>query len=201
MRAILLAVAFVMLLTPLAAVAQDESMLPPNFREMLKEENRNLRLPNDTDQDLRELLHTILMVRLSQALELSDEQTLALSKRAGSYKDELAEMKWQIAGAKHDLRVAVTRGESDEVVEKKLEDCLMQEEAIADLLRAMITESRKDLTVEQAAKFYLFVGDFENEMRDLIDRASQRAALKRTMEAQPAVRNEPASIARPGQQH
>lgn len=200
MRLLAFTTAALLVLIPFASFAQDESFLPPNFRQMLEDENRNLPLP-DEDQDLRELLQTILMIRLSQTLELSDEQILALSKRTGTYKDQLAEMKWQIAGARQELRAAVKRGEAEKIIEAKLEDCLMQEEAIADLLRTVITESRKQLTVEQAAKFYLFVGDFEHEMGSLVERARQNAALKRTQEQNrpPAVRNEPARIVRPGQ--
>lgn len=156
---------------PFAAFSQDEERMPPGFRTMLEEENQNLPLREMRDRDLHELLQTILMVRLAQSVELTDEQILEFSKRVGTFKDQLHEMKWQIAASRESLRNSVEIKDPDAIVSRKLEDCLLQELAITDLLRKLVHESRKDLTEVQAAKFYLFLGDFEQEMRLLVDRA------------------------------
>ncbi len=193
-------------LLPVQAIAQEEERMPPEFRRVLEEETRALTLPEMKDRNLHEMVEAILMLRLSQALDLSREQILALSERVGIYKDQLHEMKWQIGAARADLRDAVDSGEPDPVISQRLEDCLMQEEAIADLLRKVITESRKDLSAEQAAKFYLFVGDFENEMRELVRRAVKSGAMKQSMEQErvdralgppPAIRNKSEAEAAP----
>ena len=159
---------------PFAAFSQDEERMPPGFRTMLEEENQNLPLREMRDRDLHELLQTILMVRLAQSVELTDEKVVEFSKRVGSFKDQLHEMKWQIAASRETLRDAVECKEPDPVLRQKLDDCLLQELAITDLLRKLIRESQKDLTDVQAAKFYLFLGDFEQEMRRLVERAYKR---------------------------
>ena len=161
---------------PFAAFGQDEERMPAGFRTMLEEENQNLPLREMRDRNLHELLQTILMVRLAQSVELTDEQILEFSKRVGSFKDQLHEMKWQIAASRETLRDAVQYKEPDAIVRRKLDDCLLQELAITDLLRKLVHESRKDLTDVQAAKFYLFLGDFEQEMRRLVERAFKRQA-------------------------
>ena len=193
--------AVVVCLFPVAVLGQDEERMPPEFRRVLEEESRNLTLPETEDSDLHAMVEAILMLRLSQALELSDEQILALTKRVGTYKDQLHEMKWQIGASRADLRDAVRQGKPEPIVEKHLEDCLMQEEAIADLLRKMVTECRRDLSTEHAAKLYLFVGDFEDEMRRLVQRAVKSATMKQTRERErveravgppPAIREEDA---------
>ena len=161
---------------PFAAFSQDEERMPPGFRTMLEEENRNLPLREMRDRDLHELLQTILMVRLAQSVELTDEKVVEFSKRVGSFKDQLHEMKWQIAASRETLRDAVECKDPDAVIRQKLDDCLLQELAITDLLRKLVHESRKDLTDVQAAKFYLFLGDFEQEMRRLVERAFKSQA-------------------------
>lgn len=170
-RNVILVTCAVLCAMPFAAFSQNEDRLPSGFRTILEEENRNLPLREMRDRDLHELLETILMVRLAQSVELTDEQIIEFSKRVGTFKDQLHEMKWQIAASRESLRDSVECKDPEAIVSRKLEDCLLQELAITDLLRKLVHESRKDLTEVQTAKFYLFLGDFEQEMRKLVERA------------------------------
>lgn len=123
------------------------------------------------DQDLRQLLERILILRLRNSLELSDEQLHALSRRVGTFKERLTVMKFQRGGAREQLRDCLDEGLGEEQINVRLMALLRQEKAIAELLNEMIREAAKDLTVSQTAKLYLFVGDFETFMSDLIERA------------------------------
>ena len=69
-------------------------------------------------------------------------------------------------------------GEDDIAVEQKLEKLLKLDITIAQLIEQMIDEAKNDLTTEQAAKFYLFIEDFEHELSRMIDKARELAQAK-----------------------
>jgi len=121
------------------------------------------------DSDMVALFDGLLMAQLSRALELTAEETILLFRCVGSYKDQLHEMKWQVGGARAALRGALDRGTPDAEIEKALEDLLLQEEAVADLVGLMVTEAQKDVSLAQSARLYLFVGDFEDYVRRLLN--------------------------------
>lgn len=156
----------------LQALAQDPSNSDElqTFRELMEDEAGDAAVSAD-DQDLRQLLERILILRLRKSLELSDEQLHALSRRVGTFKERLTAMKFQRGGAREQLRDCLDEGLGDEQINVRLDALLRQEKSIAELLHEMIREAAKDLTVSQTAKLYLFVGDFETFMTKLIERA------------------------------
>lgn len=123
------------------------------------------------ERDLHQLVEQIHVLRLRKAVELSDEQLQALAHRLGSFKNQLTVLKYQRGTAREQLRDELDLGLPEDEIKGKLEALLGQEVAIAELLHQMVREAGKDLTVAQTAKLYLFMGDFEDFMRDLIERA------------------------------
>lgn len=123
------------------------------------------------ERDLHQLVERIRVLRLIKAVDLSDEKLQALSQRLGRFKDQLAVAKGRRSANREELRDCLDRGLPEDQVKPKLEALLGGEKAIADIHHDMIREAGKDLTVAQTAKLYLFVGDFDDFIRDLILRA------------------------------
>ena len=48
---------------------------------------------------------------------------------------------------------------------------LLREEAIVDLIQSFVTEAQKDLSVHRTGQLFLFLGEFEQEVIDLIERS------------------------------
>ena len=145
-------------------------------------------LPHEAaDAGMVDLFDGLLMAMLSQALELSPEEAVVLFRRIGTYKDQLHELKWQIGNARADLRSSLEAGAPNVVVERRLGDLLLQERAVAELIRRLVTEARKDVGLAKSARLYLFVGDFEQYVIRLLHRAGAVSARYQTrlLEPQP----------------
>lgn len=142
------------------------------LRNLVTQETRKLDIADEDHEDIIDLVDAWMMVRMAAELELNPEETVRLFQHAGTYKDQLHQMKWQIGAARGGLRMSLDSA-ADPEIDRQLEDLLLQEEAVADLVRVFITEARKDVSIAQAAQLFLFLGDFENEILDLISRANQ----------------------------
>jgi hypothetical protein len=141
------------------------------FRAMLAEETRGLDINNPEEKNIIELVDAWLMVRLSSELELTTKETVQLFKRVGTHKDYLQQMKWQMNDARLALRLAARDGIEDDLIERQLEDMLLQEEAVSELVESFVTEAQKDISTHRAAQMFLFIDDFEQEVVDLIQRS------------------------------
>lgn len=142
------------------------------FEDLVQQENRDVPLADYADQGVISLVDALLMVRLSQALDLSSEESVKLFARVGPYKDQLHELKWQIGGNRDILRKAIAAGAPDEEIQKQLDDLLLEEKAVADLVGDFVLGAQDDVTIAQSAKLYLFLGDFETYIVNLLERAN-----------------------------
>ncbi len=125
------------------------------------------------ESDMVALFDGLLMAQLARALDLAPEETIALFHRVGTYKDQLHELKWQVSEGRFALESALKRGVPSAAIEEMLEDLLLQEEAVAELIRLLVTESQKDVSFAKSAHLYLFVGDFEDYVSRLFQRAEE----------------------------
>jgi len=143
---------------------------------MIKEETRGLDINDPDEKNIIELVDAWLMVRLSSELDLTTVETVRLFKRVGTHKDQLQKMKWQMGEARLALRIAARDNFDPDVIEEQLEDMLLQEEAVVDLVKSFVTEAQKDISIHRAAQLFLFLGDFEQEVVDLIERSIVRSS-------------------------
>lgn len=125
-------------------------------------------------QDAREVMETIMIVRLSRELELTDEQSVLLVRHVSEFKDRIREIKEERKETLRGLRQALKSGAEDHALQQKLDAVVQLDHAAVDLTRNMVEEAGRDLTVAQKAKLYVFLGDFEREMRHLVQRAKMR---------------------------
>ena len=139
------------------------------FQEMLRAQNRDVALSDVAGEDVIKLVDALLVVRLAQALDINKEETVRLFAHIGKTKDQLHELKWQIGHNRMLLREAITDGAPNDQLQKRLDDLLIEEKAVANLVREFVEGAGKDVTVAQSAKLYLFLGDFEAYIVGLLE--------------------------------
>lgn len=167
-------------LDPSDSVAAPEDERIPNqnqFVDMVRRDNQDARLQEYADDDVVALVDALLMLRLTERLGLTSNETAALFKRVGDHKDQLQRLKWLIGEKRGQLRTAIDAGDPDGEIRERVEDLLLQEEAVARIVNMFVQESREDLTVRQAADLYLFLGDFEEYIVGLLGRANTTGAV------------------------
>lgn len=125
------------------------------------------------NQDVRELIETVKMVRLTKELGLTQEQTVILVKQYNEYKERLEKLNQRRQERLRDLKDAVHSDNNDRI-EAALKALIGQDAEIADARRTAFNEVGKELTIKQKAKLYVFLQEFDQDMRRLIQRARER---------------------------
>jgi uncharacterized protein (UPF0335 family) len=122
----------------------------------------------------RDNITTLLLLRMTRALELSEEQTVKIYPFFTRIEKEKAEINKQIRKYMQDLRMNLRAEDPDQ---KALEDIIQALKNLRDALKSKDAEVEKhleeNLTVVQQAKYLIFMPVFLRELRDNVDRARQ----------------------------
>lgn len=146
------------------------------FRALVEQKMTGLDIQDREQKNIIELVDAWLVVRLKLELELTPEETVLLFAKVGTHKDQLHEMKWLIADARSELRNAILAEEDDSLIQGMLDDMLLREQAVVGLVKSFIGESQKSISIARSAQLFLFLGEFELEVIDLIEVASSMNA-------------------------
>ncbi len=125
-------------------------------------------------QDVRELVETVMLARMSRELELDDEQAVLLIRRFEDTKERIAELSEERSEAMEELRASIRDEEAEGVIGEKFERLVGLDTELAEAKLKAVTEVGEGFTVTQRAKLYVFVQEFDGEMRGLVDRARKR---------------------------
>lgn len=128
------------------------------------------------DRDVHELVETVMMVRLGKAVQLTDEQTVAVAQSFQEYRKQIHE-RYQARRAMHDaLRTKLDEGAPETDIRAALDPLLRFDEDIAKLRREGFEAAAKagGLSALQEARLYWFLEDFEDNMRKMVMRARER---------------------------
>ena len=126
------------------------------------------------EDDVRTLVETVRMVRLSQELGLTDEQTVVLVRQYNEIKEETARMHKERQEHTRQLRELVAASASDDEIEAKLAELIEIDKRVQMMRFDVFERAAPALTATQKAKLYMFMGDFERHMRLMIERARER---------------------------
>ncbi|MBI5094376.1 MAG: hypothetical protein HZB26_18310 [Candidatus Hydrogenedentes bacterium] len=127
------------------------------------------------DKELREMVETVMMAKLSTRLGLSDEQAFQLVRQRSKVRDETQMLAKERREKLKALEAAVKAEKPDDAdVNAKLDELMGIDEKIASIRRRAFDEAGKNLTGVQRAKLYTFINEFENDMRQLVNRARER---------------------------
>ncbi len=150
--------------------APDEDNGFSAFQRMLRQQNDDVPLSQAAGEDVIKLVDALLVVRLAQALDIDKQETVRLFAHVGQVKDQLHELKWQIGKDRGILRNSILMNAPEDDIQKQLDDLLIEEKAVAGLVRDFVEGADKDISTSQSAKLYLFLGDFEAYIVDLLER-------------------------------
>ncbi|MCC6155549.1 MAG: hypothetical protein IT367_17400 [Candidatus Hydrogenedentes bacterium] len=124
------------------------------------------------EDELREMVSTILMVRVSRNLDLTDEQTVVLVKHMQEMRDELSKLYEARDAAMTSLRESLdNEATTDDAVDAKLKELMGIEEKRASAKREAFEKLSAGLTTKQKGKLFVTLQDFEMQMRKMMSRA------------------------------
>ena len=133
----------------------------------------------------RKLLEEVLMARLTRELALDEEQTVLMVRHLAEFRDNMAALRRERMVLSRNLRQAVREGKDEEAIAKVLEEVVAHEEKAAEARREIVDFDGFELTTWQKAKLYLFIVDFESDMRRLLKQAQERRFGRGQKPAQP----------------
>jgi len=128
---------------------------------------------NWEDREVRALIEAVRMVRLSRQLGLDDEQTVLLMRRYEELKETIGNYSKERAEVLRNLRDLVARNAADDEIKQALDRLKELDRAILEAKLSALDNAGADLTPAQQAKLYVFMQDFEQDMRRLVERARQ----------------------------
>jgi len=132
------------------------------------------RFEHHPDEGTREMLEQVLMARLSKELALDDEQTVLLVRRFAEQRERMRDLRAQRGELVRELKAAVRTSKDGPSIEARLEAVIAQDQQIAAAQKDSLDLLGGDLTAWQRARLYLFIGEFQNEMRQLLYKARER---------------------------
>ena len=124
-----------------------------------------------TDRDIRGLVESIMAARLAEELGLNDEQTVLMIRRLSEFRKEMNERKKQRSELLKELRTVLQEGKPDEEITAKLDGLLKYDKESVEFKRGIYEKACEGLAVAQRAKMYVFLDQFEADMRKLIEKA------------------------------
>lgn len=130
------------------------------------------------DRDVRELVGAVMMVRLSRRLGLDDEQTVLMMRRFDEFKEKEGRLKKERQEKMRALRAAVEGDAPAADVDAALEALEAHDRVLAQTKFELFEQAGAGLSAKQRAKLYVFMGEFENEMRSLVQQARRRAMAR-----------------------
>jgi len=151
---------------------------PPRAAGPLMEQLAGMR-----EADIRSLVETVRMVRLSRELGLTDEQTVVLVRQYNEARENGVKVQRERHELMRELRGLVSANAPESDIDQKLEQLIAKDrEALATRLDAF-EKASVPLTPAQQARLYLFMGDFDKRMRTLIETARKQLREQRAESA------------------
>ncbi len=144
----------------------------------LRQPRRPRRPEFGPDAEVRELLQQVMIARVSQELALNDEQTVMMVRRFSEFREQMRELMQRrgelVQGLEHMLR----DGAEGPALEERLGAITALDMEIAQARLRVFEQVGEGLTPWQRAKLYLFVSDFESEMRALVQQAREYKRMR-----------------------
>ncbi len=144
-----------------------ERVSPPARRAEGEEERGSRRGPAEA----REAMRRVRIDRLKETLGLDDQETEKVVERLEAHEEKHRELERELGRARRALRQALREDEDEETISEKLEGTLDLEVEKIRHRGSGYREMTEDFDVEQQARFYLFIHEFEDDMRHLVERA------------------------------
>ena len=127
------------------------------------------------DRDVRELVEILRAAKVSKALGLSEEESFKLFQAFEEQKGIGESLEKEIRASMEALKKAVRDEGTDEEIEALLDKTMAAELALQEHRVNAFGKLTDDFTMEQRAKFYIIMHDFDDDMRRMVHEARKRA--------------------------
>jgi len=131
------------------------------------------------DSDATQLMEMVMISRMSRQLELDDEQTVLVMRRIEGLKGKVGKLRRKRGELVKALKKGVADGVPDNEIQAPLKQLMDLDRRLAQARADLVDQCSDTLTVAQRAQFYVFLCEFETDMRKLVQRARARAAQGR----------------------
>ncbi|HEX71944.1 MAG TPA: hypothetical protein ENN65_01335, partial [Candidatus Hydrogenedentes bacterium] len=130
------------------------------------------------DAEVRELLQQVMIARVSEELALNDEQTVMMVRRFSEFRDQMRELMQHRGELVQGLERMLREGAEGPALEERLGAITGLDMEISQARLRIFEQAGEGLTPWQRAKLYLFVSDFESEMRALVQQAREYKRMR-----------------------
>ncbi len=127
------------------------------------------------DRDAREMVEVVMMVRLSRELDLSEEETVLLVRRMSEFREVLGGLHRQRRRLMGALRGDLQEEGNEEEIRAKLEELKELDGRLNNIKPDLHEKLSEGLDERQQARLYLFLQDFEENMRRMVQRVRERS--------------------------
>jgi Spy/CpxP family protein refolding chaperone len=129
---------------------------------------------------IRENVHRLRLLRMTEALELSEDQTAKIYPAATQIEREKAALARKIGQEIQDLRIMLrTEAPDEQALAKKVRSIRDLRKAIQEKDQEFEAMLEENLTEVQKARYVLFTLDFYRGLGEKLDRARQTLREKR----------------------
>jgi hypothetical protein len=126
-------------------------------------------------REMRALFEQVMIARLSQELELDDAQTILLVRRIGEVKEKAAQIRKERSRALREIQERTASDRNSSEIAPALQKLMQADQELARLRLEAYEKAAEGLHDWQRARLYIFLQEFDSEMRRLIERARSRA--------------------------
>lgn len=126
------------------------------------------------DREMAGLIESVMTAKLSRELGLNEEQTVLMVRRFSEFREQLNEMKRQRQEKLKTLRAILRDGQPDAAIDAALQDLIAHDLKTLESRKNVYQKAAGSLTTSQRARLYVFISDFEGDIRRLIQKARER---------------------------
>ncbi len=127
------------------------------------------RLAGKDREEIRELINSLRIVKMTQALDLSEEQAIKVFTKMGQIEKEKKNLQKKMKESVQGLRGLIDSEASEEELKKSVENIKNLRTSIKDQDEALVKHLEGVLSVEQQAKCILFMEEFPKHIRKMIE--------------------------------
>lgn len=125
------------------------------------------------DDNGREMLEALRIIKISEALKLDDEQTVILMRRFREMKERTETLHKERQSIMHELKQSIQSNAAESEIQQKLDALMAKEDETVAARREAFERAGEGLSALQRAKLYVFMSEFDSEMRKMIRQARQ----------------------------
>ncbi len=116
----------------------------------------------------------VMMARLSKELDLDDEQTVLMVRRLADVKEQTEKAKRKRMRLMREIHETASEDRNDPGIGAKLDSLIATDRELIEARFEAFEKASEGLDDWQRARLYVFVQEFDSDMRRLVSRARDR---------------------------